>query len=125
MDPRVQQQDRENLRKEIKHDFDGLAAESPLLRIPFFLFNMLASGLRLLKPLAPQLIPLTVFVLAIPVVVFFSLSAGWFVWRSIAVGWETTVYLQYGYGLSTPTLINRTLICIFAILGMVLHLMHG
>lgn len=98
MDAVSQQQDnKEQLRNELRHDFDGPASASPVFRIPLLLFDMFASAIRLLKPLAPQLIPLTVFALSIPIVVFFSLSAGWFVWRSIAVGWETAVHLQYGY----------------------------
>ncbi|KAK7694793.1 hypothetical protein QCA50_001981 [Cerrena zonata] len=59
---------------------------------------MISSTIRLIKPLAPHLIPLVVFALAIPVVIALSLSAGWFVWRSIAVGWELPLYLQYGDG---------------------------
>ncbi|KAI0697121.1 putative adipose-regulatory protein-domain-containing protein [Cytidiella melzeri] len=46
----------------------------------------------------PQLVPLVVFIVSIPVLLFFSVSAGWFVWRSIAVGWEACLYLQYGDG---------------------------
>lgn len=102
MDVKVKQEDgKAQLRGEIQHDADGLASESPLFRIPILLFNMIASAFRLIRPMAPQLIPLFVFALSIPVVVFFSLSAGWFVWRSIAVGWESTVYLQYGYAFSS------------------------
>ncbi|TCD62778.1 hypothetical protein EIP91_006422 [Steccherinum ochraceum] len=99
MDVRVKQEDdKAQLRGDIQHDAEGLATESPLLRIPMLLFNMIASAFRLIRPFGPQLIPLVVFALSIPVVVFFSLSAGWFVWRSIAVGWESTIYLQYGDG---------------------------
>jgi len=94
----LQQDDKERLRNDLRHDFDGLASTSPIFRLPILFLDMIFSGFRLLKPLAPQLIPLIIFVLSIPVVVFFSLSAGWFVWRSIAVGWETTVHLQYGDG---------------------------
>ncbi|OCH96036.1 hypothetical protein OBBRIDRAFT_702409, partial [Obba rivulosa] len=50
-------------------------------------------------PVGPQLVPLVVFLAAIPVIVFLSFAAGWIVWRSIAVGWETEVFLQYGDGL--------------------------
>ncbi|PSS37586.1 hypothetical protein PHLCEN_2v602 [Hermanssonia centrifuga] len=75
--------------------------------------NLFALGLKLFRPVAPQLVPLAVFVLTIPILVFFSISAGWFVWRSIAVGWETSLYLQYGDGvppyaqLNLPPLVNQ------------------
>ncbi|KAH8099430.1 putative adipose-regulatory protein-domain-containing protein [Cristinia sonorae] len=94
MDPVSQLRDsKEQLRNDLRN---GQTPDSTF-HVPL-LSNMLSAAFRYLKPLAPQLIPLTVFALSIPVVVFFSLSAGWFVWRSIAVGWETTVYLEYGDG---------------------------
>ena len=101
MDSRTLQSDsKEHVRDDLRHDIDAVASEIPLpFRLPVLLFNMIASAFRFIKPFAPQLIPLTVFALSIPVVIFFSLSAGWFVWRSIAVGWETEVFLQYGYAL--------------------------
>ncbi len=58
--------------------------------------GVVASVLSLLRPYAPQMVPFMAFAVMIPALVFFSLSAGWIVWRSIAVGWETTLYLQYG-----------------------------
>jgi hypothetical protein len=83
-------------RQDVDHNTDTVT--SPPLPFPFnFLVNMISSTIRLIKPLAPHLIPLVVFALAIPVVIALSLSAGWFVWRSIAVGWESPLYLQYGY----------------------------
>ncbi|KAI0788526.1 putative adipose-regulatory protein-domain-containing protein [Abortiporus biennis] len=63
-----------------------------------FLLFIFRFVLRRAKPFAPHLIPLIIFTLAIPVILFLSCSAGWFVWRSIAVGWEETLYLQYGDG---------------------------
>ncbi|KAI0076234.1 hypothetical protein K474DRAFT_1645251 [Panus rudis PR-1116 ss-1] len=72
----------------------------PIFLLPFtLLFKILNTAVRLIKPFAPQLIPLAVFSLAIPIIGFLSISAGWFVWRSIAVGWEIPLYLQYGDGL--------------------------
>lgn len=77
---------------------DAELPEPPwLIRFPLHLANdLVASGLRLLRPFAPQFIPLAVFVFTVPVLVFFSFSAGWVVWRSIAVGWESSLDLQYG-----------------------------
>lgn len=49
-----------------------------------------------LRPWAPQIIPLLVCTLFIPFLVFLSASAGWIVWRSVAVAWEAPLYLQYG-----------------------------
>jgi len=49
--------------------------------------------------LAPQLITLLVCLLLVPLVVFLSLFAGWFVWKNVAVSWEAPVYLQYGDGM--------------------------
>lgn len=86
--------------------YSTAAAQSPaevsadypwVVRYPLQLCtNLLLSGFRLLRPYTPQLIPLAVFLLTIPVLLFLSLSAGFFVWRSIAVGWEVPLYLQYG-----------------------------
>ncbi|KAG1716006.1 hypothetical protein ID866_1171 [Astraeus odoratus] len=55
--------------------------------------------IRLLRPLAPQLVPLFVLLALIPVIVFLSLFSGWYVWNNVAVGWETQIYLQYGDGI--------------------------
>lgn len=67
------------------------------LRLALQLFNeLLTAGYRLIRPLAPQFVPLAVFVITIPVLIFFSISAGLLVWRSIAVGWESNLDLQYG-----------------------------
>jgi hypothetical protein len=52
--------------------------------------------LDLLRPAAPPLIPALVFLLFIPFAVFLSVSTGWIVWRSVATGWDSAVYLQYG-----------------------------
>lgn len=54
--------------------------------------------IRLLRPFAPQLVPLLVFLALIPIVVSLSLFSGWYVWRNVAVSWKTEVYLQYGDG---------------------------
>ncbi|CAL1695534.1 unnamed protein product [Somion occarium] len=94
------EKEKDRLRHDIAHDVGGIASYAwPILRFPIRLFiDLVSSTVRLVKPLAPQLIPLAVFVLAIPILIFLSLSAGWFVWRSIAVGWESPLFLQYGEG---------------------------
>ncbi|KAF7800046.1 hypothetical protein EIP86_011289 [Pleurotus ostreatoroseus] len=70
-----------------------------LIRLPMRLVQgAVASGYSLFRPYAPQMVPLMAFAITIPILVFFSLSAGWLVWRSIAVSWETNLYLQYGDG---------------------------
>lgn len=73
-------------------------ADTPwIVRVPLRLCaDFVSSGFRLVRPYAPQLVPLAVFVCAIPALLFFSLSSGWYVWRSIAVGWEVPLYLQFG-----------------------------
>lgn len=96
-------------------DVAGAFAEYPLvIRVPLKLcVNWLSSGLRFVRPYAPQLVPLAVFVCAIPALLFFSISSGWFVWRSMAVGWEVPLYLQYGDGgspyasVTLPPLVSR------------------
>lgn len=52
--------------------------------------------IRLLRPFAPQLVPLFVLFALIPLVVFLSFLSGWYVWKNTAVGWEAELYLQYG-----------------------------
>ncbi|KAI0068313.1 hypothetical protein BV25DRAFT_1778244, partial [Artomyces pyxidatus] len=58
---------------------------------------LLAAGLR---PIAPQLIPLVVLLLAAPVLLVPALFSGLYVWNSGAVGWEAPLSLQYGDGIS-------------------------
>jgi len=57
------------------------------------------KGFSFLRPIAPQLIPLTIFLLLIPLILLLSVFAGWIVWKNVAVGWETTLDLQYGDGI--------------------------
>jgi hypothetical protein len=75
--------------------------------------NVVHSPLRLLhsfsritvatlRPYAPQIIPVLICVLFIPLVILLSVSAGFVVWRSVAVDWETPIYLQFGCVLSLP-----------------------
>ncbi|KAL1707389.1 hypothetical protein EV121DRAFT_256036 [Schizophyllum commune] len=70
-----------------------------VVQLPMTLASSLVStGLETLRPFSPQLIPLLICTLLIPVVVFFSLVSGLLVWKSLAVGWEVPLYLQYGDG---------------------------
>ena len=62
-----------------------------------FIQSLLAKGLATLRPLSPQLIPLVIFLLLIPLLVVLAVVAGWVVWRAAAVNWNVDVYLQYGY----------------------------
>ncbi|OJA16244.1 hypothetical protein AZE42_00072 [Rhizopogon vesiculosus] len=64
----------------------------------FWFENALSGSLRIFRPLAPQLIPLFVCLALIPVIISFSLFSGWYVWKNVAVGWESPLYLQYGDG---------------------------
>jgi hypothetical protein len=50
----------------------------------------------IVRPLAPQLIPLVLVILVLPILVFVSLSAGFVVWKTSAVSWEEPIFLQYG-----------------------------
>ncbi|KIP11421.1 hypothetical protein PHLGIDRAFT_474304 [Phlebiopsis gigantea 11061_1 CR5-6] len=86
----------------LDHSSEEGVAEYPwVIRYPLQLSsNLIKTGFQFLRPYAPQLIPLLVFILTIPALLALSLSSGWFVWRSIAVGWEVPVHLQYGDGTS-------------------------
>ncbi|KAG1908248.1 uncharacterized protein F5891DRAFT_992243 [Suillus fuscotomentosus] len=62
--------------------------------------NTIRFIMNLFRPVAPQLIPLFVCLALIPVIILFSLFSGWYVWKNVAVGWESSLYLQYGDGIS-------------------------
>lgn len=89
------------LRQQVLDDADGLATYIWPFHYPIRLFvNLVAAAVRLIRPFVPELAPLAVpfavFVLALPVIALLSASAGWLVWKSVAVGWEVEVNLQYG-----------------------------
>jgi hypothetical protein len=63
-------------------------------------FSLIASALR---PIAPQLIPLVVFFLLIPLLVIPAVLSGVYVWYSRAVSWQSPLFFQYGY---VPTQIH-------------------
>ncbi|KAF5385463.1 hypothetical protein D9757_005402 [Collybiopsis confluens] len=51
-----------------------------------------------LRPYSPNLVSLFVFVFLMPFIAFISFYAGFIVWKSVAVGWQIPLYLQYGDG---------------------------
>ncbi|KAK0205730.1 hypothetical protein IW262DRAFT_1328328 [Armillaria fumosa] len=75
-----------------------------------YLLSLLSKSL---KPFAPQLVPLAVFIFLIPLALCLSGLAGWIVWKNVAVSWETPLFLQYGDGLapyaesSLPQLVSQ------------------
>jgi hypothetical protein len=65
---------------------------------PIELFlSLIASVLR---PVAPQLIPLAVFFLLVPLLVIPAILSGVYVWYSRAVSWQSSLFFQYGYVLT-------------------------
>ncbi|KAF9455064.1 hypothetical protein P691DRAFT_800075 [Macrolepiota fuliginosa MF-IS2] len=68
-----------------------------LLFAPLTILNLIAvHGASILRPYAPQLIPIAVCLFLVPVAVCLSIFAGWSVWKGLAVGWEVPLFLQYG-----------------------------
>lgn len=88
---------RDKLRKKVVEDTGGILSYFwPLHPIRLFI-DLVLAALRLIQPLAPQLVPLAVFSVSLPLIIFLSLGSGYWVWKSVAVGWETEIFLQYGY----------------------------
>ncbi|KAI9513040.1 hypothetical protein F5148DRAFT_1158281 [Russula earlei] len=58
--------------------------------------SLVASVLR---PIAPQLIPLAVFFLLVPLLLIPAIVSGVYVWYSRAVSWQSPLFFQYGDGL--------------------------
>ncbi|KAI0830725.1 hypothetical protein BC628DRAFT_1416243 [Trametes gibbosa] len=87
---------RDNLRKKVVEDTGGILSYFwPLRPIRLFI-DIILAALRLVQPLAPQLVPLAVFSISLPLIIFLSVGSGYWVWKSVAVGWETEIFLQYG-----------------------------
>jgi len=64
---------------------------------PFTLsLRILAPLARSLRPWVPHLIPLIVGLSIIPLLALLSTGAGFYVWKTAAVSWETPLFLQYG-----------------------------
>ena len=65
--------------------------------LPFTLtLRLLTPFARSLRPWAPQLIPLVVGLSILPLLALLSTGAGFYVWKTAAVSWETPLFLQYG-----------------------------
>lgn len=75
------------------HESDDVSILFVLLRFSRSLFS---KGLEYMKSITHQLVAFIVCLLLIPLVIFISVFAGWFVWKTVAVGWDAPVYLQYG-----------------------------
>lgn len=89
-------QERDKLRKKVVEDTGGILSYFwPLHPIRLFI-DLTLAALRLVQPLAPQLVPLAVFSVSLPLILFLSVGSGYWVWKSVAVGWETEIFLQYG-----------------------------
>lgn len=62
----------------------------------------LQTSLRYIRPATPKLVPLLICFLTIPLLFVLSLAAGWTVYASIAVGWKSPLYLEYGSDYRVP-----------------------
>ncbi|KAJ7076567.1 hypothetical protein B0H15DRAFT_593417 [Mycena belliarum] len=60
----------------------------------------LSAFLAIVRPALPHILPLLVCLSFVPLLLFLSASAGWLVWRNVAVGWHAPLYLQYGDGVA-------------------------
>lgn len=67
-----------------------LAAPARLLVV------VVSSGSSFLRPFAPQLIPVLICLFLVPLAILLSLTAGFIVWKNVAVGWESPLHLQFG-----------------------------
>ncbi|KAJ7099608.1 putative adipose-regulatory protein-domain-containing protein [Mycena crocata] len=73
----------------------------------------LSAFFSVLRPALPHILPLLVFLSFVPLILFSSASAGWLVWRNVAVGWQAPLHLQYGDGVAPyahatlPTLVAQ------------------
>ncbi|OSD03560.1 hypothetical protein PYCCODRAFT_1434461 [Trametes coccinea BRFM310] len=93
-----EEQERDQLRQKVVEDTGGILSYFWPLHPIRLGIDLLLAALRLIQPLAPQLVPLLVFSISLPVILFLSVGSGYWVWKSVAVGWETEVFLQYGDG---------------------------
>ncbi|TFK30793.1 hypothetical protein FA15DRAFT_608275 [Coprinopsis marcescibilis] len=71
-----------------------VTAESP--ESNGFLLSSFQALFTLLRPYTPQIVPLVVCLLFIPLILVISAFAGYVVWNNLTTGWETPVYMQYG-----------------------------
>ncbi|PIL31563.1 hypothetical protein GSI_06265 [Ganoderma sinense ZZ0214-1] len=91
-------EEREKLRKQVAENTRSIFSYLwPIHPIQLFI-DLLWAVARLFSPLAPHLVPLAVFSVTLPLIILLSIGSGYFVWKSIAVSWETELFLQYGDG---------------------------
>ncbi|CCM05183.1 uncharacterized protein FIBRA_07392 [Fibroporia radiculosa] len=119
MDPPIKKraqnaEEKKYLKQRIASDAGSITDYFFPLRYPIKLLgDIMAAIFRLASPYTPNLIPLAVFLLSIPIIIFLSFSAGWLVWRSVAIAWEVDLPLQFGDGFSPyaevalPNIITR------------------
>jgi hypothetical protein len=70
---------------------------SRVVWLPFTLTSRVLASLALsVRPLVPHLIPLLVGLSIVPLLALLSSGAGFYVWKTAAVSWETPLFLQYG-----------------------------
>ncbi|RPD64980.1 hypothetical protein L227DRAFT_650115 [Lentinus tigrinus ALCF2SS1-6] len=99
MEPDAEEQ--VQLREKVAEDTRGILNYFwPFHPIQLALDLLWALG-RLFRPLAPHLVPLAVFSATLPLILLLSIASGYLVWKSVAVSWETELFLQYGDG-GTP-----------------------
>ena len=90
-------EDEKTLTKPNANDRPSPGLVSKAIWFPFVLaLRILTPIARSLRPWAPQLIPLLVGLSIIPLLALLSAGAGFYVWKTAAVSWETPLFLQYG-----------------------------
>jgi hypothetical protein len=82
-----------NLLRQPKQSFVSRIAYAVIL-YPIELSLSLVSSV--LRPIAPQLIPLAVFFLLVPSLVIPAIVSGLYVWYSRAISWQSPLFFQYG-----------------------------
>lgn len=53
--------------------------------------------------IASRFVPFLVCLSLIPLVLFFALFSGWYIWKNVPVSWQVPIYLQYGSVLLFPS----------------------
>ncbi|KAF8222150.1 hypothetical protein L208DRAFT_1413900 [Tricholoma matsutake] len=99
---------------ETRNDHGSFQMISTIVHVPLRLLVSLSSTtVATLRPYAPQIIPVLICVLFIPLIILLSVFSGFVVWRSVGVDWETPIHLQFGDGVSPyasvllPTLVSQ------------------
>jgi hypothetical protein len=81
------------LARQTKPPFTSRLANAIFLYPIELLFSIVTF---LLRPIAPQLIPLAVFSLLVPLLVIPAIVSGVYVWYSRAVSFQSPLFFQYG-----------------------------